>query len=276
MTPSLGLIGAGYWGSNLLRNAAAMGCLRAVCDRSEEIRARVRAQFPALEVYAEVECLLDSEIDAVVIAAPAQEHAELAIRALERGKHVFVEKPLALSLSDGRAIVESGKHRGLIVFVGHLLLYHPAIRELLRAVRDGAIGEVRHLRARRVSLGKVRSHEDVWWSFAPHDVAVMLEILAEEPVSARGALSSFTQPPLADFAYADFAFPRGKTAHLEVSWLDPQKNQRLDVFGSRGVLTFEDARTGSALTLTPCGTVATALAIDVHRSDARSLEVPGG
>lgn len=249
----VGVIGAGYWGANLVRNCHQMGVLAAVCDadlhRLDEVRGKYGAQ-----IYVDAGAMLrHAKIDAVIIAAPAPLHAELALQAIAAGKHVFVEKPLALNSADAQRVVEAAEAAGVKIFVGHVLLYHPAVRALLDAVQTGRIGHVRHLRSRRLSWGRLRAHENVWWSFAPHDCALMIEIMRDSPVNATGWLSAYVRPRVGDFAYADFAFADGRSAHIEVSWLDPDKSSRIDVFGSEGTMTFIDSREGATLALTHCG-----------------------
>ncbi len=249
----VGVIGAGYWGANLVRVCAELGILESVCDANEAAIAKVAEQYPEVGLEFDLASLLERDIDAVVIAAPAPLHAELALEAIAAGKHVFVEKPLAMSADDGATVVRAARAGGRTLFVGHLLLYHPAVRRMLTLIAEGAIGEVRHVRSRRLSWGRLRAQENVWWSFAPHDIALTLEIFGGAPESVKGATSAFVRPQIADFAYADLIFTGGRSAHIEVSWLDPDKTARLDVFGSTGVLRLTDSRAGAQLTLTPCG-----------------------
>lgn len=252
--PRIGVVGAGYWGANLIRNLHEMGSLAAVCDADLHRVNEVRGKYGGVPLYVDCDAMLEhARLDGVVIAAPAEMHASLALRVIAAGKHVFVEKPLALSVADAQRVVEAAEAAGVTLFVGHVLLYHPAVRALLQYVNEGRIGRVRHLRSRRLSWGRLRAHENVWWSFAPHDCALMIEIMQSVPVEGRGLLSAYVRPGLGDFAYADFSFADGRTAHIEVSWLDPDKSSRIDVFGSEGTLTFIDAREGASLLLTPCG-----------------------
>jgi predicted dehydrogenase len=249
----LGVIGAGYWGANLVRVCHELGILESVCDANEAAIANVAAQYPAVGVELDVTSLLERPIDGVVIAAPVTVHAELALQALARGKHVFVEKPLAMTPNEAASVVRAAREAQRTLFIGHVLLYHPAVQRMFDLIRDGAIGTVRHVRSRRLSFGRLRAAENVWWSFAPHDIALALEIFGAVPHSVRGATYAFVCPQIADFAYADLTFDGGLSAHIEVSWLDPDKTSRLDVFGSRGVLRMIDAREGARLTLVPCG-----------------------
>lgn len=252
--PRVGVIGAGYWGANLIRNCRELGVLAAVCDTELHALDEVRSKYPGTALFCDADAMLEhGKLDAAVIAAPAPAHAKLALAAIAAGKHVFVEKPLALNVEDAQRVLDAADKAGVTLFVGHVLLYHPAVRALLECLQQGRIGRVRHLRSRRLSWGRLRAHENVWWSFAPHDCALMIEIMKETPVKATGWLSAYVRPGLGDFAYADFAFADGRSAHIEVSWLDPDKSSRIDVFGSEGTLTFIDAREGATLTLTPCG-----------------------
>lgn len=271
----VGVIGAGYWGANLVRVCAELGILESVCDANEAAIAKVAEQYPEVGLEFDLPSLLERDIDAVVIAAPAPLHAELALEAIAAGKHVFVEKPLAMSADDAATVVRAARAGGRTLFVGHLLLYHPAVRRMLALIAEGAIGEVRHVRSRRLSWGRLRTQENVWWSFAPHDIALTLEIFGGAPESVKGSMSAFVRPQIADFAYADLIFTGGRSAHIEVSWLDPDKTARLDVFGSTGVLRLMDSRAGAQLTLTPCGdTHGERGHIELWREDSR--EIPFG
>jgi len=245
----VGVVGAGYWGPNLIRNFAELGLLDCICDIDSNVLELMRRSFPDVATMTELDALLARPIDAVAIAAPAQLHAAMCMKAVSAGKHVFVEKPLALSVFDGKQIAAAAQAQGVTVFVGHLLLYHPAVKKLRSLIGAGVIGDVWHMRSRRLSLGKLRIHENVWWSFAPHDVALMLAIMGEEPLAATGAQTSSRDVETSDVAYADFEFDGGRSAHVEVCWLDPEKSARLDVFGTKGVLTLTDSRSGSSLVL---------------------------
>jgi UDP-2-acetamido-3-amino-2,3-dideoxy-glucuronate N-acetyltransferase len=253
--PRVAVVGAGYWGANLVRVAAELDVLGGVCDTDPLNRTRVNISFPDVPVFATyTDLLASSSIDAVILAVPAPIHAGYALRAIAAGKDVFVEKPLALTAADAQMVVDAAARAGRKLFVGHVLLYHPGVVQLLAELRSGAIGDVLHLRSRRLSWGKLREHENVWWSFAPHDVALMLAIFDGERPDAISSLQVVNvDRAIADFAYADFAFGRGRTAHIEVGWRDVDKSARLDVFGTSGVLTFEDSREGASLRVVPGG-----------------------
>jgi predicted dehydrogenase len=249
----VGVLGAGYWGSNVVRVCAKLGVLDSVCDADEAALASVGRAYPSVVLLRDVRALLERDIAGVLIAAPAPLHAELALEVIACGKHVFVEKPLAMSVDEAATVVRAAAAGSRTLFVGHVLLYHPAIVRLLELVREGAIGKVTHIRSRRLSWGRLRAQENVWWSFAPHDVALVLEIFGAMPESVRGATTRVVRQNIADVAYADLKFTNGRSAHIEVNWIDPDKSARLDVFGTEGVLRLSDSRAGAVLVLTPCG-----------------------
>jgi len=250
---SLGIAGAGKWGANHVATAASLGALGAICDADASLLGKVWDKYPEATATIRFEDMLKMPVNAVVIATPAQTHAQLALAAIAAGKHVFVEKPLALSVFDAQMVVAEARRKGVRVFVGHIVLYQPGVRAVLDAVRTGMVGDVHHVRARRSSFGRLRFVEDVWWSFAPHDVATTLAIVGEEPVASAIARHSYATPGIADFAYGDFRFSGGRTAHVEVTWLDPLKSASLDVFGSKGVLALREHAGEVRLAYVPCG-----------------------
>jgi UDP-2-acetamido-3-amino-2,3-dideoxy-glucuronate N-acetyltransferase len=249
----VGIIGAGHWGQNLIRICNDLGVLAAVCDPSPSTLQQVADKYPKLDLYSEAGETMRLPIDAVLIAAPAELHAELALQALGAGKHVFIEKPFTLSVADGEAVAAAAVATGLQVFVGHLLIYHPAVRKLRATIASGAIGRIWHLRSRRVSLGKLRHRESVWWSFAPHDISLMLALMGEEPTGVVGAQNGWLTSRTPDTAYADYQFSHGRSAHIEVSWLDPHKMWQFDVFGTDGVITIAESPGLSRMSLARCG-----------------------
>ena len=240
---TLACVGAGYWGRNLVRvfDSLAEVRLKTICDASADIRKIMREQYPNAEVaasYAEV--LTDREVEAVVLAVPAIRHFAAAREALEAGKHVFVEKPMTLSGSEAEELVELGERQGRTLMVGHLLEYHPAVNFLKELIVRGELGEIYYLYSQRVNLGIVRRDENALWSFAPHDLSVMLFLLGQVPdtVSARG--ESYLQPGVEDVVFVNLHFPDGKMAQLQLSWLDPHKIRKLTIVGSRKMAVFDD------------------------------------
>jgi predicted dehydrogenase len=239
--PSVCVIGCGYWGQNLVRNFQALGRLGAVCEVSGEGRRRARELAPDATILSDVEAALaDPSWSGVVIATPAATHAAVVRAALLAGKDVFVEKPLALRLEDGMEIVRMAQEGQRILMVGHLLEYHPAIRALHALVDRGTLGRIRYLYSHRLNLGRVRREENILWSFAPHDIAIMLRLLGEEPIEVLATGGAYLQANIADVTITQMLFGDGVRAHLFVSWLHPWKEQRLVVVGERQMASFDD------------------------------------
>ena len=269
----LGVAGAGYWGPNLIRNCHDLGVLDSVCDVNSVALEAVKSTYPEVHTIVSFEELLQRPIDGVIIATPAQLHARMCEQALAAEKHVLVEKPLALNLADGQRVVEAAEKNGLIVLVGHVLLYHDAVKRMLALLTEGVVGQIQHFRSRRLSLGRLRDHENVWWSFAPHDVALMLAVMGEGIHSVHASQTEFLKPGISDVAYADFTFSENRSAHIEVCWADPKKQSRTDVFGSRGILTFEDSRSGASLTIHKFKVVEKEGRRQIVREDVREVAV---
>lgn len=236
----ISVVGAGYWGKNLVRNYHALGALETVCDVNEETLARARQEYRVATVKDFDKVLSDPMVDAVVVAVPAAQHFKIAGQALRAGKHVFVEKPLALNVREGKELVELAKEKNLILMVGHILEYHPAIVELNRLVRDGHLGKIQYIYSSRLNLGKLRTEENILWSFAPHDISVILRILGEVPAHATAQGGSYLNPPIVDTTLSTLEFAGGVKAHIFVSWLHPFKEQRLCVIGSKSMAVFDD------------------------------------
>lgn len=238
--PSIAVIGCGYWGKNLVRNFHRLGALALSCDSTPEGRAVAQELAPQVRVVADLTEALESAVAGVVISTPAVTHYELAHAALVAGKDVFVEKPLALTYEQGARLVRLAEERGRILMVGHVLEYHPAIVRLLELVRSGELGKVHYISSNRLNLGKVRREENILWSFAPHDIAVILRLMDDMPreVSAHGG--SYVQQNVADVTITHMLFDNGVRAHIYVSWLHPFKEQRLVVVGSKKMASFDD------------------------------------
>lgn len=239
--PRLAVVGCGYWGINLVRDFHAMGALDAISDADPVRAAELSSQFgvPALSLDA---ILASPSIDAVVLATPAETHAALALRCIEAGKHVFVEKPLALAREDAESVRRLAMARNRIVMVGHLLQYHPAFLRLRQLVAEGRLGRLRYLYSNRLNLGKFRRREDVFWSFAPHDISMILALTGETPDSVHTTGHSYLYNGIADVTTTQMAFGNGINAHIFVSWLHPYKEQKLIVVGDAGMAVFDDSR----------------------------------
>ena len=237
---NVAVIGCGYWGKNLVRNFAQLGALRMVCDASEASRKLAAEIAPHTEIVADVYEVLSAPAEGVVIATPAETHYELTRHALEAGKDVLCEKPLALTYEQGAKLVRLAERQGRILMVGHVLEYHPGIVRLLELVQDGKLGKVRYIYSNRLSLGKVRREENILWSFAPHDIAIILRLMGAMPFQVVACGGSYVQPNIADVTVTNLLFDNGVRAHIYVSWLHPFKEQRLVVIGSRKMASFDD------------------------------------
>jgi UDP-2-acetamido-3-amino-2,3-dideoxy-glucuronate N-acetyltransferase len=235
------VIGCGYWGRNLVRNFAELGALAAICDpdqaAAEPLAARYHAPLRELDAV-----LRDPAIGAVAIAAPAAQHALLARAAIEAGKHVFVEKPLALTVPEAERLVELAQLHDRRLMVGHLLQYHPAFEALRDLVREGVLGRLQYLYSNRLNLGKVRREEDILWSFAPHDLSMILSLVGEEPAQVTASGGFYLHKTIADVTTTHLVFPGGEQAHVFVSWLHPFKEQKLVVIGDRAMGVFDDGQ----------------------------------
>jgi UDP-2-acetamido-3-amino-2,3-dideoxy-glucuronate N-acetyltransferase len=249
-SPRIALLGCGYWGKNLARNFNELGSLALVCDLSEAGRKTAIEKAPGVAVSDGFSDALQSEeIDAVAIATPAKTHFEVAQAALNSGKDVFVEKPLALKADEGSRLQSMADEYGRILMVGHLLEYHPAVLRLRELIGSGELGEINYIYSNRLNFGKVRTEENALWSFAPHDVAVILRLLEEMPSEVTCVGGSYLTPGLADVTVSTLLFESGRRAHIFVSWLNPFKEQKLVVMGKRRMAVFNDAESERKLML---------------------------
>ena len=240
-TVRVAVIGCGAWGRNLVRTHAGLGSLAAVVDADADAAA-VQGGLYGVPARTVEEVLDDPAIHAVVIAAPAAHHADLARRAIAAGKHLFVEKPLALTVPDAEAVGAEAAAAGRVLMVGHLLQYHPAFLALRDLVVGGRLGDLRYLYSNRLNLGRIRQEENSLWSFAPHDLSMLIALVGEEPHEVTATGGNFLDPAIADVTTTHLAFPSGPRAHVFVSWLHPFKEQRLVVVGSDAMAVFDDTR----------------------------------
>jgi UDP-2-acetamido-3-amino-2,3-dideoxy-glucuronate N-acetyltransferase len=237
--PRVAVIGAGYWGKNIVRNFAALNALAAVVDQDRSTAEALCTQHGSTVATFE-DVLTDPSIAAVVVATPAALHYKLAKAALEAGKHVFVEKPLALTLGEAEELVTVAERLDRRLMVGHLLQYHPAFLKLKELVREGRLGRLQYLYSNRLNLGKIRREEDILWSFAPHDLSMILSLVGQEPDSVESIGSYYLHERIADVTTTHLSFPGGERAHVFVSWLHPFKEQKLVVVGSDAMAVFDD------------------------------------
>lgn len=250
--PGVAVVGSGYWGRNLVRNFHTLGTLRVVCDSNEQILDSLQAQYEDIKVTSSFEETLDDPaVQCLAIAAPAAVHASLVRQGLSSGKDVLVEKPLALTEEDGKTLVQLAQQKGRILMVGHLLWYHPAVLKLKELINQGELGRLQYIYSQRLNLGRIRREENILWSFAPHDISVMLGLVGEEPqqVQAHGGYHLHRQ--VADVTVTCLTFPSGIAGHIFVSWLHPYKEQRLVVVGDRKMAVFNDLEPHAKLLLYP-------------------------
>lgn len=241
MKRNIAVFGCGYWGQNLVRNFEALGALAMVCDPAESGRARGRELSATAEIVDNFEAVIArKDVEGIALATPAETHRALAIRAMEAGKDVFVEKPLALNYHEGLQMQEAADRAGRVLMVGHLLEYHPAVLKLRDMMRDGTLGKVNYIYSNRLNFGKVRTEENALWSFAPHDIAVILRLFGEMPIEVTCVGGSYLTPNLADVTVSCLHFASGQRAHIFVSWLNPFKEQKLVVFGDKQMAMFND------------------------------------
>lgn len=250
--PRVALIGCGQWGRNLARNLHRLGALAAVCDVNPLLLEGVRTRYPEAATTTDPETVFDDpDLAACVIATPAVHHAALAERALRAGKDVFVEKPLALTVQEGERLAALAERQGRILMVGHLLEYHPAVERLRELVATGELGKLQYVYSNRLNLGRIRTEENALWSFAPHDIHVMLRLLGELPVEIACQGASYLHHAIADVTMSVLRFASGVQGHIFVSWLHPYKDQRLVVVGDRKMAVFDDTQPFDKLRLYP-------------------------
>lgn len=239
----IAVIGCGHWGKNHVRNFAQLGALGAVVDPHAPTAQKFADEYniPALSFE---DAIASSDIDGVVIAAPAELHCKLAVQAFAAGKHVFVEKPIAMTMEEGETMKAAAVKAGKTLMVGHLLQFHPAFVALREAVQRGDLGELRYAYSHRCSLGKFRVEENALWSFAPHDISMLLALFGDAPTSVSGSGGSYITPGIQDECRLDMEFSGGRRAHVLASWLHPFKEHRLIVVGEKAMAVFEDSAAG--------------------------------
>ena len=247
---NIAVVGCGYWGKNLVRNFYELGVLKTICDESEVTLKGLFAKYQGIHCVRNInDVLADPSIEGVVIAAPAAKHYELAKLVLNAGKDVFVEKPLALRLEEGEELADLAKKNNRILMVGHILEYHPAVEKLRELVGSGKLGKINYICSNRLSLGKIRKEENILWSFAQHDISVILSLLNETPdrVSAQGG--DYLLGGIEDVTLSSLNFPSGTKVYIYVSWLHPFKEQRLVIVGSKKMAVLDDTVNENKLVL---------------------------
>ncbi len=244
------VVGCGNWGKNLVRTFHNLpeSDLRHVCDLDDGRLARMRGAFPGISATKDLDAVLhDETVEAVVIGASATAHKPLAMKALQAGKHTYVEKPLALSVKDSEEIVAEAESRGLTLMVGHLLLYHPAVLFLRAMIDNGELGQLYYLYSQRVNLGVVRQDENALWSFGPHDISVMNFLMGSAPESVAARGQAYLQKGVQDVVFVNLRYPGGRMGQIQLSWLDPHKLRRMTLVGSRKMAVFDDMSPGEKI-----------------------------
>jgi predicted dehydrogenase len=246
----IGQVGVGQWGKNLARNFAELAELAWLCDADESLLADLGQRYPKARLTTRVdEVLADETVDALVIAAPVPTHYELARRAIEAGKHVFVEKPPAMRGAELEELCELSEERGTVLMPGHLLLYHPGVAKLKEIVQSGELGDVLYVYGNRQNLGTFRTNENALWSLGVHDLSVLLHLLEEEPHEVRAHGNAFITGGVEDVVFCYLNFPSGKMAHMHLSWLDPHKIRRITVVGNDRMAVFDDMEPDRKITV---------------------------
>lgn len=241
MNRNIAVVGTGYWGKNLVRNFHALGALHSICDANAEVLQALVDNYQDVRGLCSFSDILgDPQIKGVAIASPAETHFTLAREALLAGKNVYVEKPLCLEVTDGLELTRLAEERGRVLMTGHLLWYHPVILRLKEMIHAGELGRIQYVYSNRLNLGKLRREENVLWSFAPHDISVILGLLEEMPSTVQAQGGNYLHQQIADTTVTLLDFPSGVKAHIFVSWLHPFKEQKLVVVGSQKMAVFDD------------------------------------
>jgi UDP-2-acetamido-3-amino-2,3-dideoxy-glucuronate N-acetyltransferase len=240
---NIAVIGSGYWGKNLVRNYHQLGVLKLICDKNEIVLDTFKKQYADIETCLALNHVLKrDDIKGVVIATPAETHYNLAREALLSDKHVYLEKPLVLDEREGEELISIAEERNLVLMVGHLLQYHPAFVRLKELVRSGELGRINYIYSNRLNLGKIRREENILWSFAPHDISMILALAGEDPEHVYATGGNYLHQKIADVTTTHMTFPSGLRAHIFVSWLHPFKEQKLVVVGDKKMAVFDDTQ----------------------------------
>ncbi|HEY4100308.1 MAG TPA: Gfo/Idh/MocA family oxidoreductase [Gemmatimonadales bacterium] len=279
----VGVIGAGAWGKNHVRTLAGMADveLAAVCDANPSTRSKLTAQYPDTLITDQPSELF-KQVEAVVIAAPAPAHAPLALEAVAAGIPALVEKPFALSVRDAEAMAEAAEKKKVPLLVGHLLVHHPIIALLQKKLTDGSLGTPYYLYSQRVNLGQVRPDENALWSLGPHDVSIALHLLGEAPTHVAAHGHAYLQPGIEDVVFLIMTFASGVVAHAQLSWLDPHKERKLTVVGSKQMAVFDDMAPREKLRIYDKGVdrkeafISAAESLTLREGDISIPRIPGG
>ena len=274
MKKNIAVVGCGYWGKNLVRNFSELEVLSSICDPDTEIANKYASQYN-VKNSSFIEIINDVNIKGVVLAVPAPLHASMAIEAMNKGKHVFVEKPIAMNETEAELMITTAKKNSVKLMVGHLLQYHPIFKTIRKIVNADEIGKLNYIYSNRLSFGKIRTKEDIIWSFAPHDISMILSLAGQDPEFIITKSTSIIQKNIADTATIHMEFKSGLKSHISVSWLHPYKEHKLVVSGKSAMLVFDDTKPwNEKLALYPYEVVSSKGIINLKKSDVKYLEVP--
>jgi UDP-2-acetamido-3-amino-2,3-dideoxy-glucuronate N-acetyltransferase len=273
MKKHIAVVGCGHWGKNLVRNFSELGALCSISDPNSEIAEQYVSQYN-VKKCSFTEIINDPTIKGVVLAVPAHLHASMAIEAMNKNKHVFVEKPLAMNEVEAEAMIATAKKNKVQLMVGHLLQYHPIFKMIREYVKEGKVGEINYIYSNRLSFGKVRTEEDVIWSFAPHDISMILSLTGQEPEYVSSNAISILQKNIADTATIHLQFKSGLQSHISVSWLHPYKEHKLVVVGKFAMLVFDDTKLWhEKLAIYPYEVVSSKNLINLQNSNVQYIKV---
>ena len=273
MKKNIAVVGCGHWGKNLVRNFSELDALFSICDPRSEIVDQYGSQYN-VKKSTFTEIISDPNIKGVVLAVPAYLHASMAIEAMNKNKHVFVEKPLGMNEVEAEAMIVTAKKNKVRLMVGHLLQYHPIFKTIKEYVEAGKIGEINYIYSNRLSFGKVRTEEDVIWSFAPHDISMILSLTGQEPKYVSTNATSILQKNIADTATIHLQFKSGLKSHISVSWLHPYKEHKLVIVGQSAMLVFDDTKPWhEKLALYPFKVVSSKNLINLQHSNVQYVKI---
>lgn len=235
------VVGSGNWGKNLVKNYYELDSLYGVCESDKAKQEELKNKYPNIKIWSNYDELLeDKSVNGIVIATPAQTHFELAEKSLNAGFPTYVEKPLTLNIKEAQKLSELAESKNLQLMVGHILEYFPAMTKIKELIENNVLGKIKHIRCTRVNLGKIRSYENIWWSFAPHDLSIISMFVDKEPVEVKVSSFKPLQEGIEDTVYADLIFEDGVSAHIHVSWLEPNKLHQTVVIGEKAMVVYND------------------------------------
>jgi len=235
------VVGAGRWGINHVNTLRTLGCLGGIVESNDEISSRLEGQYPDVKIYSRLEDALKDDFDGFTVATPAETHYAIAESILKSKRHVLVEKPIALRVEEAIRLKELAEKNAVNLMVGHLLLFHPAIRKIKDLIDSGKIGKLQYVYSNRLNLGTVRTEENILWSFAPHDIAIFQYLIGSQPIEVESRGGIFLQPNIHDSSMTVLTYPNNVVGHIFVSWLHPFKEHRIVVIGSKGMFSYEDS-----------------------------------